>query len=357
MKKLLSLLLALTMIFSLAACSTADSGETTEATPAGTTEAPTTESTAPTEEPVAGAAFTVVVTDLDGTETTFQYTSEAATVGEALLAEGLIAGNDSDYGLYVTTVNGITADWTTENAYWAFYIDGEYAQTGVDATEITDGATYSFVKTVSYNVLGEGATTFYFTAKDLDGSVTKYEIHTDATTVGEALVALDVIAGEDSAYGLYVTTVNGITADWDTENAYWAFYIDGAYAQTGVDSTEITAGATYEMVKTVSYTTLGEGATTIYVTVQDVDGTVSKFQVNTDAATVGEALLNVELIAGDESDYGLYVTSVNGITADWDTEKAYWAFYIGEEYAQTGVDSTEIVADTTYTFVKTISEE
>ncbi|MBQ7345576.1 MAG: DUF4430 domain-containing protein [Oscillospiraceae bacterium] len=111
------------------------------------------------------------------------------------------------------------------------------------------------------------------------------------------------------------------------------------------------------MVKTVSYTTLGEGATTIYVTVQDVDGTVSKFQVNTDAATVGEALLNVELIAGDESDYGLYVTSVNGITADWDTEKAYWAFYIGEEYAQTGVDSTEIVADTTYTFVKTISEE
>lgn len=66
-----------------------------------------------------------------------------------LLAEGLIAGDESDYGLYVTSVNGITADWATENAYWAFYINGEYAQTGVDSTEIVAGTTYELVKTVS----------------------------------------------------------------------------------------------------------------------------------------------------------------------------------------------------------------
>ncbi|MBQ8733919.1 MAG: DUF4430 domain-containing protein [Anaerotignum sp.] len=148
-----------------------------------------------------------------------------------------------------------------------------------------------------------------------------------------------------------------MTADWATENAYWAFYIDGEYAQTGVDATELTEGATYSFVKTISYTVLGEGETTIYVTVQDVDGTVTKFQVNTDAATVGEALTALELIAGSESEYGLYVTTVNGITADWDTESAYWAFYIDGEYAQTGVDTTEITADAEYSFVKTVSEE
>ena len=302
------------------------------------------------------ATFYFTAQDLDGTVTKYEIHTDAKTVGEALVALELVSGDESDWGLMVTTVNGITADWATENAYWAFYINGEYAQTGVDATEITDGATYSFVKTISYTVMGEGATTFYFTAQDLDGTVTKYEIHTDATTVGEALVALELISGDESDYGLYVTTVNGITADWATENAYWAFYIDGEYAQTGVDSTEITAGATYEMIKTISYTVLGEGETTIYVTVKDVDGTVTKFQVNTDAKTVGEALVAVELIAGDESEYGLMVTSVNGITADWEAEKAYWAFYIGEEYAQTGVDATDIVADTEYSFVKTISE-
>lgn len=96
------------------------------------------------EQAAEGKSFQVVVTDPDGKETTFDYVSDKATVGEALLAEGLIAGEEGEYGLYVTTVNGITLDWDKDGKYWAFYIDGEYAATGVDATELTDGAVYSF---------------------------------------------------------------------------------------------------------------------------------------------------------------------------------------------------------------------
>ena len=47
----------------------------------------------------------------------------------------------------MTTVNGITADWDADQTYWAFYINGEYAMTGIDATEIVDGTTYSLVLT------------------------------------------------------------------------------------------------------------------------------------------------------------------------------------------------------------------
>ena len=144
MKKLLSLLLALVMVFGLVACGTAETPDTTPATE------PSVEATAaPTEEEVVGASFKVVVTDQDSTEATFEYTSDAETVGEALLALELIAGDESDYGLYVTSVGGITADWDTEKAYWAFYIAGEYAQTRVDSTEIVAGTTYELVKTVS----------------------------------------------------------------------------------------------------------------------------------------------------------------------------------------------------------------
>ena len=89
-------------------------------------------------------AFQVVVTDLNGQETTFHYTSDKESVGEALLAEGLIQGEQGDYGLYVKTVNGLTLDWEKDGKYWAFYIDGEYAATGVDQTPITDGSTYGF---------------------------------------------------------------------------------------------------------------------------------------------------------------------------------------------------------------------
>lgn len=95
------------------------------------------------------------------------------------------------------------------------------------------------------NVLGEGETVFYFTVTDLEAEETAFEIHTDKTTVGEALLDLGLIAGEDGDYGLYVKTVNGLTVDYDTDGKYWAFYIDGAYAMTGVDMTDITAGATY----------------------------------------------------------------------------------------------------------------
>lgn len=95
------------------------------------------------------------------------------------------------------------------------------------------------------SVLGEGSTSFNFTVVDKDGNETQFEIHTDKEIVGDALTELELIAGDESEYGLYVKTVNGITADYDTDGVYWAFYINGEYAATGVDSTPITEGESY----------------------------------------------------------------------------------------------------------------
>ena len=94
-------------------------------------------------------------------------------------------------------------------------------------------------------VLGQGATVFDFVVVDKDGKETKFEIHTDKTTVGEALLEVKLIEGEEGPYGLYVKSVNGITADYDVNQTYWAFYINGEMAMTGVDVTDVEAGATY----------------------------------------------------------------------------------------------------------------
>lgn len=93
--------------------------------------------------------------------------------------------------------------------------------------------------------LGEGEKQFSFTVVDGDGNETVYSVKTDKETVGDALLELELIEGEDSEYGLYVKTVNGITADYDVDGTYWAFYVDGEYAMTGVDSTDIENGAEY----------------------------------------------------------------------------------------------------------------
>ncbi len=87
-------------------------------------------------------SFTLKVVTLDGAETSTVITTTKKTVGEALLDKGIISGEDGQYGLYIKSVNGITADYDTDKTYWAFYINGEYAMTGVDKTDITDGATY-----------------------------------------------------------------------------------------------------------------------------------------------------------------------------------------------------------------------
>nr|MBQ8244920.1 DUF4430 domain-containing protein [Oscillospiraceae bacterium] len=124
MKRMISLLLALVMVFALTACGAKE------------------------EAPAADAvSFKVVVTDLDGKETTFEYSSNAASVGEALVEEGLIEGHETEYGLYIDTVNGITADWDADQTYWAFYINGEYATTGIDGTEIAADTTYGLTLT------------------------------------------------------------------------------------------------------------------------------------------------------------------------------------------------------------------
>lgn len=105
-------------------------------------------------------------------------------------------------------------------------------------------------ETAVYSVgqpLGEGETQFTLTVADDKGSELLFTINTNAATVGEALQALNLIDGEEGDYGLYIKTVNGVTADYDADGTYWAFYIDGEYAMTGVDATAVEPGAAYAL--------------------------------------------------------------------------------------------------------------
>ena len=93
--------------------------------------------------------------------------------------------------------------------------------------------------------VGQGSVSFIFRVTDQYDTSTLYRIYTDEKTVGEALQKLGMISGEESQYGLYVKTVNGITVDYDKDGKYWAFYVDGEYAMSGVDTTEIEEGKVY----------------------------------------------------------------------------------------------------------------
>ncbi len=94
--------------------------------------------------------------------------------------------------------------------------------------------------------LGDGEKTLKVEISAEGQSIT-LTVKTDAETVGAALLQNNVVEGEESQYGLYVKKVNGITADYDENKAYWAFYVDGKYATSGIDTTEISEGVTYKL--------------------------------------------------------------------------------------------------------------
>lgn len=98
---------------------------------------------------------------------------------------------------------------------------------------------------------------------------------------------------------------------------------------------------------------IGKGETVFLFEVTDDNNKVSAWNVSTDEKTVGTALLKVGLISGDESSNGLYVKIVNGVTADYNINKSYWAFYVNNEYAVMGIDSTNIESGKTYALIYT----
>ena len=119
-------------------------------------------------------------------------------------------------------------------------------ETAIVNTESTVGTESVDAAMAQEIILGEGSVKFTFIVVDADGNETNFVVSTDKETVGDALLELNLIEGDDSEYGLYVKTVNGITADYDTDGTYWAFYVNGEYASTGVDSTPVNEGDTYE---------------------------------------------------------------------------------------------------------------
>ena len=99
-------------------------------------------------EIISGCFFSVVVIHADGSEKTFSYIAEEdGTLGDFLEAEGVIESEGADDGMF-HTVDGEKADWNANKSYWAFYIEDQYAMTGIYDTTITDCTVYRLVYTI-----------------------------------------------------------------------------------------------------------------------------------------------------------------------------------------------------------------
>ncbi len=93
--------------------------------------------------------ITVDIVFADGTTTTETITTDAEYLRGALEEKSLIAGDESEYGLFVKTVAGVTIDESNQE-WWCFTRGGETLFSGVDTTPIADGDKFEITLTVGY---------------------------------------------------------------------------------------------------------------------------------------------------------------------------------------------------------------
>ena len=84
------------------------------------------------------------------------------------------------------------------------------------------------------------------------------------------------------------------------------------------------------------------GAKTITVTVVHGDGAAKDFTYHTDEEYLGPVLLAEGLVVGEMGPYGLMISAVDGEEAVWEVNSAYWALFVGDEYATSGADTTPV---------------
>jgi len=119
------------------------------------------------------------------------------------------------------------------------------------ACTVSDGDTErkdTSLELVPAQEIGDGRVTFRFEVTDDTGTLKAWNVNTDRSIVGEALLEVGLISGETGSLGLYVTQVNGLTADFMVNESWWGFYINGEMAMAGVDTTDIKQGEVYAFI-------------------------------------------------------------------------------------------------------------
>ena len=97
-----------------------------------------------------GISLYVTVTHSDGAQSEIALRTKSENLRGALEQYKIIEGEDGPYGLYITTVEGETADSTKEE-WWCITKGGEMLMTGADDTMIADGDHYEITFTVGYD--------------------------------------------------------------------------------------------------------------------------------------------------------------------------------------------------------------
>ncbi|MDO4815149.1 MAG: DUF4430 domain-containing protein [Bacillota bacterium] len=95
--------------------------------------------------------ITVSVIHGDGSQKDFTIGTNEEFLRGALEQEALVEGDESEYGLFITSVDGEAADDSLEQWWCINDGEGNMLMTGVDTTPINDGDAYQIILKTGYD--------------------------------------------------------------------------------------------------------------------------------------------------------------------------------------------------------------
>lgn len=112
---------------------------------------------------------------------------------------------------------------------------------------------------VAYAVFGpkavEGAKEITIEVIDNNGESSVYKLCTDAQYLRQAMEEASskglTFEGDETEYGLTLMSVNGVTADFNVDGAYWSIMVNGEYGMYGAESQPVVDGDAFQLVYTV----------------------------------------------------------------------------------------------------------
>ena len=86
------------------------------------------------------------------------------------------------------------------------------------------------------------------------------------------------------------------------------------------------------------------GSKKIEIDVVNDNGEIKAYNFKTDAEFLKQAMEEAEGLefSGEDSEYGMMITEVNGVTADYNVDQSYWAFYVNDDYCNYGVEQQPV---------------
>jgi hypothetical protein len=289
-------------------------------------------------------------------ENATQIMAEGSSALDLLQAATELTTEQAEWGTLVVGIDKTMANWTEEQSWWMFQVNGEQADVSVEKYMLEDG------DVVSMSFLGgkpDAISVFLTLDYDGDGIVDKAPHH----EMAEGSTALDLLnestelTTEQAEWGTLVVGIDETVANWTEEQSWWMFQVNGEQADVSVEKYILNSG------DVVSMSFIGAEPEMITVVLEldyDGDGVVDRaphYEMAEGSSALDLLRKATAQLTTRKADFGTVVVGIDGVMTNWTADQSWWLFEVDGETSDVSVDKFMLMNGQTVTMSLAGAEE